>query len=369
MKILLVGPLPEPINGCSYANDVFRHQAANLGEIVDSVNTSTSVIAGQQGHFSLGKVAAFVRCYFKLPIVLGVDVLYITPGQTFLGLVKYAPYMALAAMLRRPYVLHVHGNHLGRNFASLKGVKRCFFQRCVSAASAGIVLSDTLKANFAGLLPPERVFVVENFAGDELFDAVIPTKPNDQLNILWLSNLMREKGIFEFIEALGRLKSEGRVFKACIAGRMECGIESELREKLGVLSPEVEYVGPVTGQVKIDLLVHSNVFVLPTYYTMEGQPIALLEAMACGNILVTTRHAGIPDIVNESNGYLLPVRDVDALAACFRHIADQLTADIQRVSAYNRSSAKNRFTERAFTTKILDVLHFAIGERSRAEIP
>ena len=38
---------------------------------------------------------------------------------------------------------------------------------------------------------------------------------------------------------------------------------------------------------------------LPTYYKMEGQPISILEAMATGNVILTTRHAGIPDVVTD----------------------------------------------------------------------
>lgn len=363
MRILLAGPLPEPVNGCSYANDVFRRHATSLGDAFEFINTATPVISAQQGRFSWRKVYASLRCYFGLPKVFRCDVLYLTPGQTFFGLLKYAPYMELALIFRKPYVIHLHGNHLGRQFAELRGFRRKLFRRYVAGAGAGIVLSESLRRNFAELLPPVRVFVVENFAGNEIFEVDLLNKSRDSLEILWLSNLMREKGIFELLEALSRLKAEGIEFKARIAGRMESGLEEVLRRQLSVLAPAVEYLGPVAGRAKTELLMQSNVFVLPTYYTMEGQPIALLEAMASGNIIVTTCHAGIPDIVDESNGYMLPVRDVSALADCLRHIARNLPEEVRRMSARNREKAKLRFTEQAFTMKILDVLKFVLANK------
>ena len=54
-----------------------------------------------------------------------------------------------------------------------------------------------------------------------------------------------------------------------------------------------DYIGIVNGKAKKNLLEWGNVFVLPTFYKMEGQPISILEAMATKNLVVTTNHAGI----------------------------------------------------------------------------
>lgn len=321
------------------------------------VDTNVPLISGDQGdRFSWRKALNFVRVYHGLLRVASVDVVYMTPGQTFFGLLKYAPFMSFARLLRKPYVIHVHGNHLGNHYAQLNGIKKRLFNHYVSGAAAGIVLSESLRANFHGLLPMSKVFVVENFAGDALFDQPIATKSPTHLEVLYLSNLMREKGILVLLDALLLLKERAVPFHARIAGRMEIGIAAEVEQRLAQLDPEVEYAGPVKGQAKSDLLRDANVVVLPTYYIMEGQPIALLEAMATGNIIVTTPHAGIPDIVNESNGYLLPVRDAQALAACLGQIAADLPVEIARFCSHNRQTAAERFTEQAFAKKILAVL-------------
>ena len=361
MKIVLVGPLPEPINGCSYANQVFCRLAGSAGHVVSKINTATSDISGRQGSmFSWRKGIAFLQTYRRLPQLFRADVVYCTPGQTYFGLLKYAPFLILTRMLHIPYVLHLHGNHLGAHYASLQGIRRRVFHYLVANASAGIVLSDSLRANFDGLLPSDRVHVVANFAGDQLFSLSPFPKSDSRLEIVYLSNLMREKGIVDLLDALSRLKRAGVPFSARIAGHVEDEVKTDVQARLTSLSPEVKYIGPVVGDAKVRLLQQSNVLVLPTYYTMEGQPIALLEGMATGSILVTTRHAGIPDIVDESNGYLLAPHDVGALAKCLERIAHNLPGELMRVSRHNMESAARLYTEQAFAEKILEVLDKAV---------
>ena len=63
----------------------------------------------------------------------------------------------------------------------------------------------------------------------------------------------------------------------------------------------------------------ADVFVLPTFYPFEGQPLVLLEALAAGVPVVSTFHAGIPETVrNEKEGLLVPANDPPALAGAIR---------------------------------------------------
>ncbi|WP_399679387.1 glycosyltransferase family 4 protein [Xenophilus sp.] len=371
MRFLLIGPLPEPINGCSYANAVLLRRAREEGHDFRAIDTSTPTISGKQGaRFSLRKALAFLGTYRHLPRVLRADAVYLTPGQTFFGLMKYAPFILLARWSRRPYVIHLHGNHLGRHYAELPGLRKRLFHGCVSHAAAGIVLSESLRGNFKNLLPGERVFVVENFAGDDLFtDTAAAGKPTDRLEILYLSNLMREKGILDLLDALAVLKREKVDFRARIAGHIEKGLEAEVRKRLDALMPEAVYVGAVAGDRKRRLLAGANVFALPTYYAMEGQPISLLEGLATGNIIVTTAHAGIPDIVDASHGHVIEARNPAALAATLRKISAHLPDEVDRFSRHNRDYAAARFTERSFAGRVVAVLRQAAerpaGETSR----
>jgi glycosyltransferase involved in cell wall biosynthesis len=85
----------------------------------------------------------------------------------------------------------------------------------------------------------------------------------------------------------------------------------EYADKLGVAS-DVRFTGPIFGDRKIGMLAQSDVFVLATYE--EGLPYALLEALAAGLAVITTRTGAIPDVVAEGvHGLFVPSRDPEAI--------------------------------------------------------
>ncbi len=357
MHVLLIGPLPPPINGCSYANQILLKNFEERNISRRFINTNTDLISGKQGsEFSIYKALFFVKTYLEIYKIFRSTVVYITPGQTFFGILKYAPFIFFCKILRKPYVIHVHGNYLGNEYESLTGVKKKIFKSLISGASAGIVLSRSLSKNFEKLLPLFKIHIVKNFVDSSLLMLPIQ-KIDSELRILYLSNLMREKGILELLDGLIKLKKRNVRFKVTIAGAMEKGIQNEIYERFEKLKEELKYVGTVTGLDKRNALSDANVFVLPTYYKMEGQPICLLEAMATGNIIVTTAHAGIPDVVNHKNGFLIGLKSCDDIADSLQSISLHLSTMIERFSVYNMNYATEKFTEKMFTDNILNILH------------
>ena len=133
-----------------------------------------------------------------------------------------------------------------------------------------------------------------------------------------MSNLIPEKGIYEFLDALEALISDEIPFEAKIAGNIPDD-QHDLLEKINILN-NTDYLGVVSGKLKTELLSWGNVFCLPTYYSMEGQPISIIEAMGFGNFIVTTNHAGIPDICNRKNSLFVQKRDSKSLFNVFKVI-------------------------------------------------
>ncbi|TKX53137.1 glycosyltransferase, partial [Halorubrum sp. SS7] len=92
------------------------------------------------------------------------------------------------------------------------------------------------------------------------------------------------------------------------------------------------YVGFVSEERKRDLLGEGSVYVLPT--RAEGLPIAVLEAMAGANAIVSTDVGGIPSLVDEANGALVVPGDGRALTDALEEVlADpEATERMGRVS-------------------------------------
>lgn len=357
MKILIIGPLPNPITGVSLANQTFIKFLEGSGINYSYINTNSNkgLTSTQGTNFSFLKSIEFLSFYLSLYKVIPANIIYITPGQTFYGVLKYAPFILFAVLLRKPYIFHLHGNYLGKEYNGLRGIKKRVFKFLISKASIGIALSESLKSNFNELIELQKIVIVENFVNDELHFIKVEDKSFEFLKILYLSNLMEEKGIIDLLDALIILKQKKIYFSAIIAGEIENGIEKDVKSKLEKLSPEVNYIKAVNGEKKVAILKESNVFVLPTFYKMEGQPIAILEAMSTGNLIVTTDQGGIPDIVTTENALFVNKNSPVEIAEKLIFVSNNLYL-LHNYAEKNISATKNRFTEERFGNNLLNII-------------
>ena len=127
----------------------------------------------------------------------------------------------------------------------------------------------------------------------------------------------------------------------------------ELRDELGRLAEElgvadrVRFHGGLTEDEVARLLASAELFVAPSVVDrrgqMDGLPVALMEALACGVPAVSTRLSGIPELVRDGEtGLLAEPGDADSLAgAIARTLADPAAADV-------RAAAGRRLVEAEF---------------------
>ena len=145
---------------------------------------------------------------------------------------------------------------------------------------------------------------------------------------LMISRLLKEKGVMEYVEAAAMLKGEGHEFHAGLLGPFDEGNPAAVRPS--ALEPYlesgvVEYLG-VEKDVR-PALGSCDVFVLPSYYP-EGTPRTVLEALAMGKPVITTDAPGCREtVVDGDNGYLIPIRDVTALAGSDEEAREGATSD------------------------------------------
>jgi glycosyltransferase involved in cell wall biosynthesis len=128
--------------------------------------------------------------------------------------------------------------------------------------------------------------------------------------IVTVCRLVKRKGLHLLLHALKKLNN--RNLKLLIIGD---GIERKNLENLAHslgLDEQVIFTGFIDEDKKFQYISISDIFVLPTYH--EGFGIVYLEAMACGLPIITTDNGGQRDIiVDNKNGFLVPVGNVDAL--------------------------------------------------------
>jgi glycosyltransferase involved in cell wall biosynthesis len=197
--------------------------------------------------------------------------------------------------------------------------------RCVERV---IVLGRVFKPIFAVWIGDDRIDVVPN--GTDLKIEGVAEKlqaPNrDGLTITYMSNLVPTKGIEEFVRmACDVLRHEPDVTFLVAGDWLARGTPEEQKvERLldeSGFRDRIRFLGEVRGGEKAALLVRTDVYVLPTYYPFEGQPNAIIEAMAAGCAVVSTDYAAIPEtVIDGETGIIVPIRDVPALTAAVRRL-------------------------------------------------
>ncbi|MBU3148103.1 glycosyltransferase family 4 protein [Acinetobacter baumannii] len=162
-------------------------------------------------------------------------------------------------------------------------------------------------------LPVKKVHILGGI-GLDLKEYCYSPAPVEPVNFLFIGRLLKEKGIFEFINAIRIVKNKYPDTKFTILGGLDTQNMGALsKSQLDELIAEglFEYPGHVSN-VK-DWIANSSVFVLPSY--REGVPRSTQEAMAIGRPVITTDVPGCREtVVDGLNGFLVPKWDPKALA-------------------------------------------------------
>jgi glycosyltransferase involved in cell wall biosynthesis len=187
-------------------------------------------------------------------------------------------------------------------------------------------------------------------------DAYPFTKANIEapISFLLLARLIKDKGIYEFVEAARFLKKKYKNVEFSIGGNIDNNPTAIKQSELDNWINEgvINYLGYLTD-VR-DAIKASTVFVLPSY--REGLPTSVLEAMSMGRAIITTDAPGCRETINDGvGGYLVPVRNAEKLTeAMEKFIADPTLAI--RMGQESRRIAEEKFDVRKINQIILKAM-------------
>lgn len=149
-----------------------------------------------------------------------------------------------------------------------------------------------------------------------------PNRGSEELRLVFLSQIMREKGPLILLEALRilALEDDGKVTCDFYGPVYEEDREEFLRQLEA--TPGARYCGVVEVGTGSRLIASYDALVLPTYFVREGHPGVIIEAMQAGVPVISTQHRAIPELITDGeNGFLVPIRDSHTLAKMIRQIA------------------------------------------------
>lgn len=172
---------------------------------------------------------------------------------------------------------------------------------------------------------------------DEYTTMPLPKQPR----FLLIGRLLGDKGVREYALAAAKVKAHYPNAHFLLVGWIDDNPDAISQKELDswIESGTLEFLGKL-GDVR-PAIADCRVYVLPSY--REGTPRTVLEAMAMGRAIITTDAPGCRETVVEGeNGYLVPVRDSEALANAMLHCIEN-PDDVSAMGTVSRQIAVNKY--------------------------
>lgn len=238
---------------------------------------------------------------------------------------KHSVMALMATLMRTTVVMQLHCS-----LSRLIPARNTLWRRYVLFVLKRIAGIATLSEEWGALsqmLPEANTCYIPN-AIDIRPYIVLPRPRSIQIegvNLLFLGHIGREKGCFDLLYAVERLKERNTVpFCLHFVGEsLHAGEKDELKAEVEVrkLQSCVQVHEPEYEDRKIARFTMSDVFVLPSYH--EGMPMSVIEAMAAGLPVIGTAVGGILDqVISGQTGCLVKAGDVQALAGALLRLIE-----------------------------------------------
>lgn len=370
-RLIVLAPTPPPVFGQSVVTLCLLASLRRLGLLAGHVDTRDDRTLDNLNRLDLENVRLGLLAAWRLLGLMRRErhaAVYVQISQGRWGFLRDALWIWLARAGRRRVYVHLHGGRFDEFHAGSRWPMRMLIGATMAQAHQLWALTPGLRRCFDGLAPAARVRVLENVVDDPTLARGLlgpRRRVGGGLRILFLSNLREGKGHEDLLAALVRLGPRAAGWQVRLVGQFDettrLAVEEVVAERIDP-SVRVRLTGTLVGVDKARELDRADLFAFPTRYRNEGQPLVLLEALAAGLPIVTTRHRGIPDTVRAGReALLIEPGDVAALEAAL-----VLLADDEGLRTRLGSAARSRYEERYAPERLDDGLRELLSREAEA---
>lgn len=360
-KLLFLLHLPPPFYGVTKINkDIIEGKIPRQFH-VDVVSINTAKTLQKIDKKDIGKLFIFVLIFFnvfKKILFNRYDLCYFSLTPTGIGFYKDFILVLLLKAFRVKIVYHLHG----KGIAQRNSVLEKFLYKISFKNSQVIIMAESLFYDIERYVSKNNIYILPNgievcLREDEFERLCIERRARKTVNLLFLSHLIKTKGIYVVLQAAKILDNENLEFKLYLMGSYGDVSEVELRGKIEEykLEERVKYLGFKEGREKYEQLKQADIFVYPTL--RDAFPLVLLEAMQFGLSVVSTKEGAIPDIVDDGAcGFLVPKQDAVAVAEKLKLLINNLDLRVKMGEAARRKSL-SEYTFDKFEDKLAGIFN------------
>jgi glycosyltransferase involved in cell wall biosynthesis len=356
LRVIVVGPARPPMGGIvRYAEDVMQSSLSSVHRLTlfqDNIPAGlrpnvrtvgrTWNIFGRDGFFPTLKVIRFVfQKMWQLDRALAkekVDVLHVLSTAGY-GFFRNTFHVLIARRRGVKTVFHLLGQ-IDDLYREGNKIIKAMVSMSLNRADLLVVQSPGL-AEYVQTMTKKQVVPIWN--GVRLTELAPPDgyahSDGAFVRVVTLGYLGFQKGTFDILSAMARMGSSMNAFRfSFIGGGQVEKFRAIAREK--EIEGCVEFLGDISDADRVRHLHRSDVFLLPSH--AEGQPIALLEAMASGLPVISSKVGSIPEVVGSENGFLVTPGDVSAIVDFLGRLGNDRPLR-EKMGRANVRAAQNKF--------------------------
>ena len=354
--ILLVGPIPPPLGGIpKYVSDLYN--SSYLKERFDVQLFNTAIPQNvrrfekrnERSYFSFlsdGVMPGFRLLFYVFTTFFSFArfLLIKKPGvvqvftSSFWGFWRSCMYIFIAKLFRAKVIFHLL-NAVDVFWGESSRLSRLLIKFVLNKSDVLLVQSDGIK-NFVEGISATPVVAIYNGVDIWKYDKSPSRKyfSNGKVQVLFLGGLSKNKGVFDIIQAAGRINNNNIYYVFVGAGDIR---KFEEYARNNGVDKQVRFTGKISDKEKDAILIRSDIFLLPSY--AEGQPLSILEAMSAGLPIISSTVGSIPEVVIDGvNGFLLEPGDINKLAEKISILVEDPILR-KKISEHNYSQARKLY--------------------------
>lgn len=348
--------MPPPVHGASMMGK-YIHDSKVINEAFDChyLNLTLAKDINDIGKGGIRKLIVFLKKQIQIARTVKKvkpQLCYLTPNTKGGAFYKDFCTLFLLKCLGQKIIIHFHNKGAKSREGRWpdKWLYKAFFKNIQI-----ILLAPPLYNDIRKFVKPEQVVYCPNGIPQNK-PSNLTEKDNHTFKLLFLSNMLKAKGVWDLMDALNIVRNDGYSFHCDFIGKWSNITESEFNQKIkeNKLEGYAQAHGAKYGEDKNVFLNSANVFILPTHN--ECFPLTLLEAMEQSLPCISTNEGGIAGIIEEGKtGFIVEKHSPQQLAEKIEYLIDH--PDVCReMGKAGKEKFLKEFTLEKFEERMKEIL-------------